>query len=306
MGKRIRRWARRFALLFPALLAGAWALLLFFVERAPPPVALDLPSRASVVDPRHRGSIGRARGHIRSLMRERRVPGLAIAVAREGRLLWSEAFGYADREKQLPATPKTPIRLASVSKPVTAAAMARLYEQGRLDLDAPIQQYVRSFPDKGRPITARQLASHRAGIRDYRDDFEALNTTRFPTATASLVRFRDDPLLFPPDTGFRYSVYGYVLLSAVLEGAAGQSFPRLLREQVFEPLGMRDSGAENSSEASAGADRSARPPPRPARARGAATPSRRGASTRRRAAPPGRTPASPGEAALRTPPARRR
>lgn len=109
-------------------------------------------------------------------MAERQIPGLSVAVAIDGRLVWSEGFGYADREKRLLACPQTQFRIASLSKLLTAAAMAQLYEQGRLDLDAPIQRYVPSFPDKGYPITARQLASHRSGIRGYRDDGEAINT----------------------------------------------------------------------------------------------------------------------------------
>jgi CubicO group peptidase (beta-lactamase class C family) len=125
--------------------------------------------------------------------------------------------------------------------------MARLYEQGRLDLDAPIQRYVPGFPDKGFPITARHLASHRSGIRHYRDDYESLNTKPYQTAAESLEKFQDDPLLFVPDTGFAYSTYGFVLLGAAMEGASGEDFPTLMRRLVFEPLGLRHTLAEHAA-----------------------------------------------------------
>src|SRR5467141_4880919 len=104
-----------------------------------------------------------------------RIPGVQVAVAVNGKLVWSEGFGYADAERQRPVTRETQFRIGSVSKPLTATAVALLYEQGTLDLDAPVQRYVPSFPDKGYPITTRQLAGHLAGIRHYRGDEFLLN-----------------------------------------------------------------------------------------------------------------------------------
>src|SRR5256885_15576341 len=93
------------------------------------------------------------------------IPGVQVAVAVNGRLVWSEGFGYADAERQRPVTRETQFRIGSVSKPLTATAVALLYEQRKLDLDAAVQRYVPSFPDKGYPVTTRQLAGHLAGIR---------------------------------------------------------------------------------------------------------------------------------------------
>src|SRR5438445_10193376 len=90
---------------------------------------------------------------------------------------------------------------------MTAAAVALLYEQGKLDLDAPVQRYVPSFPDKGVPITTRQLAGHLAGIRHYRGD-EFLLNRRFTSVLEGLTIFQGDSLLFPPGTKFSYSTYG--------------------------------------------------------------------------------------------------
>src|SRR6266446_885613 len=93
-----------------------------------------------------------------------RIPGVQVAVAVNGKLVWSEGFGYGDAERQQPVTRETQFRIGSVSKPLTATAVALLYEQGKLDLDVPVQRYVPSFPDKGYPITTRQLARHLARI----------------------------------------------------------------------------------------------------------------------------------------------
>src|SRR5712691_3853581 len=119
------------------------------------------------------------------------IPGLAVAVAVDGRIVWSEAFGYADLDAKTPATPATQFRIGSVSKPLTAAAVAQLYEQGKLDLDAPVQRYVPSFPDKGYPITTRQLAGHLAGIRNYRGDEPLLNR-HFDSVRDGLAIFEHD------------------------------------------------------------------------------------------------------------------
>jgi len=166
-----------------------------------------------------------------------KIPGLQVAVAVGGKLVWSEAFGYADLAREVPVTAETQFRIGSVSKPLTAAAVALLYEQGKLDLDAPVQRYVPSFPDKGYPITTRQLAGHLAGIRHYRGD-EFLRNRHFDTVLEGLAIFQGDSLLFPPGTKFSYSSYGWNLISAVVEGAAGQDFLTYMSRNVLRPLGL--------------------------------------------------------------------
>ena len=185
------------------------------------------------------------------MMYARRIPGMTIAVAVNGRVIWSEGFGFADAERRVAACPETRFRIGSVSKPITATALARVLDAGMIDLDAPIQRYVPGFPGKGHPITARQLAGHRAGIRHYRDDDEAFVTRRFASVTESLTLFRDDPLLFTPGRGHHYSSYGYVLLSAALEGATRLSFDDVLEQHVFAPLGLTSTGLEMSDSSGA-------------------------------------------------------
>lgn len=165
------------------------------------------------------------------------IPGFAIAVAVDGKLVWSEAFGYADLEGKRQTTTTTQFRIGSVSKPLTADAVAQLFESGKLDLDAPVQRYVPSFPDKGAPITTRELGGHLAGIRHYKGN-EFLLNQRYPTVTAGLAVFQNDTLIAPPGTRFSYSSYGFNLISAVVEGASGEQFLPYMSRHVFKPLGM--------------------------------------------------------------------
>lgn len=162
---------------------------------------------------------------------------LSAAVGLRGEVVWSEAVGRADLEHDTPATTTTRFRIGSVSKPLTAAGLALLVADGRLDLDAPIQTYVPSFPEKEHPITTRQLAGHLAGIRHYRGR-EFLSTRHYETVIDGLEIFRDDPLLHEPGTKFRYSSYGWNLLSAAVEAAAEQDYLDYMAEHVFQPLGM--------------------------------------------------------------------
>ena len=115
-------------------------------------------------------AIAKARASVTELARAQQIPGLSVAVARNGVVVWSEGIGVADVEQRVPVTTATRFRLGSVSKVLTAAGVARLVEDGKLDLDVPVQQYVRGFPITPWPITTRQLAAHTAGIRHYSDD----------------------------------------------------------------------------------------------------------------------------------------
>lgn len=105
-------------------------------------------------------------------MLERGIPGAVVAVMKDGGLVWSEGMGYADVENDVPCTPDTPMRIASISKPLTAVALLQLWQKGLVDLDSPVQKYVPEFPEKEYEgekvvITTRQLLSHMAGIRHY-------------------------------------------------------------------------------------------------------------------------------------------
>jgi len=170
-----------------------------------------------------------------------RPPGLSVAVAVDGEVVWAEGFGFADLEQCVPVTAKTKFRIGSVSKPLTAAAAALLYQEGKLSLDAPIQRYVPAFPDKGHVITTRQLLGHLAGIRHYNAaEGNKENQDIYRSVAESLKRFQDDPLVADPGSKWSYSSYGYVLASAAIERASGQDFLPFMHDKLFLRLGMQE------------------------------------------------------------------
>ena len=203
---------------------------------APPPAVAPAPLGYGEV-------VERARALVRADLAERGYPGIAIAVAVDQETVWSEGFGYADLEQRVPMRPSVKFRIGSISKSLTAAAVATLVEEGRLDLDAPIQRYVPSFPEKAYPITTRQLGGHLGGIRHYNGN-ENFIRDPFPTVLDALSIFEDDPLLHEPGTAFSYTSYGFNLISAVVAGASGRPFLDVMRDTVFRPLGMADTVAD--------------------------------------------------------------
>ena len=188
-------------------------------------------------------AISAARALVEAKIQQQRIPGYVAAVYAGGRVVWAEGFGDANVETRTPVWPSTRFRIGSVSKTLTATALGLLVEDGRLDLDAPIQRYVPDFPAKRYPITTRQLAGHLAGIRHYRGD-EFLSNRSYASVRAALDVFDDDSLLFEPGTQYSYSSYGWNLISAIVEGASGEDFLTFMQQRVFTPLGMRHTGPE--------------------------------------------------------------
>lgn len=193
----------------------------------------------------HTAAAAQARALGQKILTERGYPGMSVAVGVNGQIVWAEGFGMADLEQSVRVTSQSKFRIGSVSKPLTAAALALLIEEGKLDLDAPVQKYVPGFPQKPQPITSRQLAGHLAGIRHYSGQEFAISR-RYNTVAEGLDIFKNDPLLHPPGTKYSYSSYGWNLLSAVVEGASGQEFLAHMDARVFRPLGMRSTTADRN------------------------------------------------------------
>ena len=169
--------------------------------------------------------------------------GLSVAIGRDGQIVFAEGFGFADRETRRPVTADTRFRAASVSKLMAVTALGRLVQEGRIDLDAPVQRYVPGFPEKRWPITARQLAGHLSGLPHY-TPMDRLERRFYPNVTDALGVFSHLNQLAEPGTAYRYSTHGYTLLSAAIEGAAQQPFLSYLDEAVLRPLGMRHTGPD--------------------------------------------------------------
>lgn len=186
-----------------------------------------------------------ARAVVAELMARAPFPAASAAVWREDGVVWSEAFGMADLEARLPATPDDRFRLASVSKVLTGGVVLRLAEQGVIDLDAPIGRYRPGLPAIHRATTLRQLAGHQAGIRHYIPrDFDPaapggpIDGRTYATTEDKLAIFINDPLISAPGEAVHYSSFGFVLLGAVLEAATGKAFPQLLSTEVTRPLAL--------------------------------------------------------------------
>lgn len=162
-----------------------------------------------------------------------RIPGLSCAIAVRGELVVRFGHGLADVENDVPATPQTVYRLASISKPITAVLALQLAECGELDLDADVHELVPEWPAKPWPVTTRQLLAQLGGVRHYQG--EAESTVHFGTQRDGLVRFSADPLLHEPGSRHLYSTYGYNLVAAVVESRTGKAFPQVLRERIAGP-----------------------------------------------------------------------
>lgn len=195
-------------------------------------------SNDAIRDKSFKKAILAAEKYIDSLQASQHIPGISICVGTRDKILWAEGFGYADLENRSPVTTNSVFRLGSVSKLLTSLAVGRLYQQGKLNLDAPVQQYLPDFPEKKYSFTARQLAGHTAGIRHYIKADQLIAPRYYKNVQESLSFFKNDSLLFKPGTSYSYSSFGYNLLSAVLEAAAQKDFLSYMRDSIFLPLGM--------------------------------------------------------------------
>ncbi len=223
-----------------------FALLLVVAAACGPAILAGRAGAAQYAQQRH-SAHGAAIEAARAVIHERLLeyPGLSIAVGIDGTIVWAEGFGWADIEQRVAVRPTSRFRVGSVAKPMTASLLGLLYEEGKIDLDAPVQVYVPTFPDKRSPISTRLLAGHLAGIRDYEGD-EFLSAVHYDTVLDGLAIFAADPLEFEPGTEYQYTSYGWNLISAVIEGASGEDFLPQMQSRVFEPLGMLDTAADQN------------------------------------------------------------
>jgi CubicO group peptidase (beta-lactamase class C family) len=173
-----------------------------------------------------------------------RVAGLSIAVSVGGRPVVVRGYGLADRERPTPATAATVYRIASVTKQITAAAVLRLVEQGRLELDADVRRYLPELDTQGRSLPLRRLLDHTAGLPDFSELPELDTLARAAPSRAArrdtlarLVTRR--PALFAPGTMMAYTNSDYLLLGLVLERVTGRPYGAFVRDEVLARAGMR-------------------------------------------------------------------
>jgi len=170
------------------------------------------------------------------------LPGLTVAVAVDGEIVFSEGVGYAELDNRTPATGRTVHNVGSVSKVLSVVGLMQLVEEGKVDLDATIQTYMPWYPEKEYPITVREVLTHTSGTRHYNgtefgpDGLLALK--HYDTFEEATRLWRDDPLLFEPGTAWFYSSHAQNLQQGIVEAASGMGFEEYLRRFVWEPAGM--------------------------------------------------------------------
>lgn len=170
----------------------------------------------------------------------------SVLVARGDEVVHSGGYGMANLEHDVPNSPETVFRLASLTKPFTAAAILQLQEQGRLDVNDRVELYLPDYPH-GSEITIYQLLNHTTGIPDYEFLQPSMAFRRAASLNELMALFSDLPLEFPPGSQFKYSNSGYVVLTAILETVSGQSYPDYLAEHILRPLDMAATGFDDAA-----------------------------------------------------------
>ncbi|NUN68401.1 MAG: beta-lactamase family protein [Bacteroidetes bacterium] len=183
-------------------------------------------------------------------MKAENVPGAAVAATVRGKVVYNKAFGLSDVENQLAAQTRSVFRLASVSKPITAVAVMQLVEQGKIDLDAPAEQYLPMFPKKQWSFTVRQLLGHQSGIRHYQglEEEYSIGARRYKDLNEAITIFSNDSLRHRPGERYSYTTFGYSLLGAVIEAVSGLSFEEYIRTRICAPAGMTSTYMDRSTD----------------------------------------------------------
>ncbi len=170
-------------------------------------------------------------------------PGASVAVARDGKIIYSKGFGHAELEYDAHNTPQTIFHIASVSKQFTAFSIAMLADQGKLSVDDDIRKYLPEIHDFGTPITIRQLIHHTSGLRDQWNLLVMAGWRMDDVITKNQIMrviARQRELNFKPGAQHNYCNTGYTLLAEIVSRVSGKSFPQWTKENIFVPLGMND------------------------------------------------------------------
>jgi D-alanyl-D-alanine carboxypeptidase len=167
------------------------------------------------------------------------VPGAAVIVVRDGRVLLRKAYGFANLELKVPIAPEMVFRIGSITKQFTAVAVMLLVKDGKVALDDELTKYLPEYPTAGRRITIEHLLTHTSGIASYtgmREFGEAARRDRSPAQVVDF--FKNEPADFTPGEKWAYNNSGYFLLGLVIEKASGQSYWDFLDARIFKPLAM--------------------------------------------------------------------
>lgn len=187
--------------------------------------------------------------YVREQMKARHIPGLSLAVLRDGKIILAKGYGMANLELETPANEKTTFAIFSVTKTFTATATMMLVEEGKISLENPISKYLKDLPAAWSSVTVRQLLNHTSGIKSLSQlPFKPGEPSRDHTQAEVIKMVAAFPLDFPSGERWAYNDTGYFLLGMLIEQVSGKSYEQFLRERIFAPLEMRDTRLENSAE----------------------------------------------------------
>ncbi len=183
-----------------------------------------------------------ARTYLEDEFKANRFAGSALVV-REGKVILRAAYGQANAEHNIPNTPETKFRIGSITKQFTATAIMQLRENGKLKLDDTLDKYFTPCPEPWKKVTVHHLLTHTSGIPSYTSDAELMKRMALSMPLDSLIAtFRDKALEFEPGSKYVYDNSGYALLGAIIEKVSGLSYEHYLRQNIFEPAGMKNTG----------------------------------------------------------------
>ena len=180
-------------------------------------------------------------------MTEKDAPGIAVLVARDGKVLFSRGYGMADLSHDVPITTTTKFRIGSITKQFAGAAILKLQEDGKLNVTDKLSKFFPDYP-RGDEVTLHHLLTHSSGIKSFTSKSDFYSTVASSVTTQEMIdSFKKDAFDFNPGEKFSYNNSGYFLLGAVVEKVSGQSFNDYLRDTFFEPLGMHDTGVHTGT-----------------------------------------------------------
>jgi CubicO group peptidase (beta-lactamase class C family) len=183
---------------------------------------------------------------VKKQMEERKIPGLSIAVMKNGEIIKAEGYGYANLEHMVPAKPETVYQSGSVGKQFTATGVMMLVEEGKVNLDDPITKYFPDGPKSWKKVKVRHLLSHTGGISNKL--YDQINMREDQTEEQLLKKIATLPLDFQPGEKWNYSNPGYLLLGILIRKASGKFYGDFLQERIFKPLGMTTTRVINESD----------------------------------------------------------
>jgi CubicO group peptidase (beta-lactamase class C family) len=181
---------------------------------------------------------------IKKRMQQNNVAGLSIALVDHYKLVWAEGFGFQNMEDNISATDRSIYNLASVTKLITATAIMQLVEQGLIDLDQPIREYIPEFQIRSRftntqPVTVRTLLTHHSGLPGDRE-INQLTSKPFEHFSVVLEHYKKEYAAYPPDHVWAYCNQGYNLLGVIIERISDSTYEEYIQRNIFEPLGMKN------------------------------------------------------------------